>query len=169
MKRVLLRVVYNLVRVISDAVGLGNAGSARSAKVIASNRIDLPRVGLRPRYELGYLGAAYLVADRYDQLALGVVCSTLGEDLDHSVRGVRSVKRRCCGALYDLNSFDVFRVDVGESEVANCAIDDHQRILRTGEARCGAQPDCGRRTRLSRGVQDGYARDLSSQSAKRSH
>src|SRR5690348_6450557 len=73
------------------------------------------------------------------RLALGKTLPALREDLDHPIRGVRTVKRTGGGSLDHLDSFNVFRVQIGEAKAGDRAIDDDERILSTRQTRRGSQ------------------------------
>ena len=92
------------------------------------------QVGVRVRdgYELGAERSAVLVPHSHDQLPVRKLVAALGEDLHHSVRGIRPVqgRRRC--PLHHLDPLDVLGVDVCEGVVRDRAVHHDQRTRDVG-------------------------------------
>ena len=160
-----LVVVILRIGVIGDVVRLADpraTGIPLEADVarIVGVGLHLEGVGVRVRDPLGHERGAGLVARGHEQLAVGEVGASLGEDLDHPVGRVGAVERGRGGALDDLHPLDVLGGDVGEAEPGDGAVDDDEGILIPGDAGRAAEPDGRRRARLTAGLDQPHAGHL---------
>ena len=145
------RVVGNVGNVVGLQVGLGGDRNQAAAKRTARragggwcdvisvvdgipngvnvrpDRVSEVRVRQRRGDRLGPERLTVLVPHRHDQLAVRDALAMLGEDLHHTVRGIRPVQRRRRRALHYLDPLDVFGVDVCEAVVRDRAVHDDQR------------------------------------------
>ena len=145
-------VIDHGVRLIGDAicgrlaVAICVAQKADLAGCIGSDLIIVVHVALN---EMRQLALAKLISRRERRLAFTERRAAFGEDLDDAVCGIGSIERARGGTLDDFDASDVFRVDVRQSEAGDRAVDDDQRILPPGQARCRAKPNGRLRARLA--------------------
>ena len=106
-----------------------------------------------------------LITEREVGLPFSKVSSTLREDLNNAVGGIRTVQRTCCGTLDDFHPFDILRIDIGQTESRNRTVHDHQRILTSRQRRRRAQTDRWLGARRARRGGNAGAGNLSGQAA----